>query len=114
MCVWEGAADWYRDMTHHGGILSTFWANWYDMQVKTVQYGVGERGKRSPVTGDLVCGPETLSTEELKRNRTDFGNEILSHPLDDDYHKVRSAIWSNVKVPFFSAANGRPGTASAR
>ena len=22
MCVWEGAADWYRDMTHHGGILS--------------------------------------------------------------------------------------------
>ncbi len=25
MCVWEGAADWYRDMTHHGGIVSTFW-----------------------------------------------------------------------------------------
>ena len=25
MCIWEGAADWYRDMTHHGGILSTFW-----------------------------------------------------------------------------------------
>ena len=24
MCVWEGAADWYRDMTHHGGILNTF------------------------------------------------------------------------------------------
>ena len=44
MCIWEGAADWYRDMTHHGGILCTFWANWYDMQVKTVQYGLGERG----------------------------------------------------------------------
>ena len=43
MCIWEGAADWYRDMTHHGGILCTFWANWYDMQVKTVQYGRGER-----------------------------------------------------------------------
>jgi putative CocE/NonD family hydrolase len=39
MCIWEGAADWYRDMTHHGGILCTFWENWYDMQVKTVQYG---------------------------------------------------------------------------
>src|SRR3954471_14856349 len=47
MCIWEGAADWYRDMTHHGGILSTFWANWYDMQVKTVQYGLGERGPRN-------------------------------------------------------------------
>ncbi len=51
MCVWEGAADWYRDMTHHGGMISTFWENWYDMQVKTVQYGAGERGKRSRVHG---------------------------------------------------------------
>ena len=63
MCIWEGAADWYRDMTHHGGILSTFWANWYDMQVKTVQYGLGERGPRSGVTGALVCGDETLSDD---------------------------------------------------
>ena len=60
MCIWEGAADWYRDMTHHGGILCTFWENWYDMQVKTVQYGAGERGKRSRVHGELVCGPEIL------------------------------------------------------
>ena len=29
MIPWEGAADWYRDMCYHGGILSTFWANWY-------------------------------------------------------------------------------------
>ena len=56
MCVWEGAADWYRDMTHHGGILSTFWANWYDMQVKTVQYGAGERGKRSRVVSRIWRG----------------------------------------------------------
>ena len=27
MVSWEGSADWYRDATHHGGILSTFWAN---------------------------------------------------------------------------------------
>src|SRR6267378_4295804 len=65
MCIWEGAADWYRDMTHHGGILCTFWANWYDMQVKTVQYGLGERGPRSRVTGELVCGDETLTDKQL-------------------------------------------------
>ncbi len=105
MCIWEGAADWYRDMTHHGGILSTFWANWYDMQVKTVQYGTGERGKRSRVHGGLVCGPEILSEEELKRNRCEFGDDIRAHPLDDDYHKARSPVWSKVKVPFLSAAN---------
>ncbi|HET9618266.1 MAG TPA: CocE/NonD family hydrolase [Pseudolabrys sp.] len=105
MCVWEGAADWYRDMTHHGGILSTFWENWYDMQVKTVQYGAGERGKRSRVHGELVCGPETLSEEELKKNRCDFGAEIAAHPMDDDYHRARSPQWDKITVPVFSAAN---------
>ncbi|MDH4188900.1 MAG: CocE/NonD family hydrolase [Betaproteobacteria bacterium] len=105
MCIWEGAADWYRDMTHHGGILSTFWANWYDMQVKTVQYGLGERGPRSRVTGELVCGDVTLSDDELYRNRCNFGDEILAHPLDDDYHRARSAVWEKVTVPFLSAAN---------
>ena len=105
MCIWEGSADWYRDMTHHGGILSTFWANWYDMQVKTVQYGAGERGRRSRAHGELVCGPETLSDEELAANRCDFGAEIRSHPLDDGYHRDRSPVWSDVEVPFLSAAN---------
>ncbi|MGH2396544.1 MAG: CocE/NonD family hydrolase [bacterium] len=105
MCIWEGAADWYRDMTHPGGVLCTFWANWYDMQVKTVQYGLGERGPRSRVAGELVCGPERLSEEELARNRCDLGNEILAHPLDDGYHKARSPVWSKVTVPFLSAGN---------
>jgi predicted acyl esterase len=105
MCIWEGAADWYRDMTHHGGILCTFWANWYDMQVKTVQYGLGERGPSNRVTGELCCGPQTLAEGELARNRCDFGNEILAHPLDDDYHKARAPVWSKVTVPFLSAGN---------
>ena len=39
MCAWEGSNDWYREVSHHGGILCTFLANWYDMQVKTVQNG---------------------------------------------------------------------------
>ena len=105
MCIWEGAADWYRDMTHHGGILSTFWDNWYDMQVKTVQYGVGERGKRSRVHGELVCGPEILSDADLAKNRGNFGVDIAAHPLDDAYHHARSPVWSQVKVPLLSTAN---------
>ncbi len=110
MCIWEGAADWYRDMTHHGGILCTFWDNWYDMQVKTVQYGAGERGKRSRVHGELVCGPEILSDEQLAKNRSNFGADIVAHPLDDGYHRARSPVWTKVKVPFLSAANwgGQP------
>ena len=105
MCTWEGAADWYRDMTHHGGILSTFWQNWYDMQVRTVQHGAGPRGGRSRMHGGPVCGPDTLAQTELERNRCDLGREIREHPLDDEYHKERSPNWSKVKVPFLSAGN---------
>lgn len=105
MCVWEGAADWYRDMTHHGGILCPFWANWFDMQVKSVQHGLGARGPRSRATGALVCGDETLSERELAARRADFGDEILAHPLDDAYHRARSPVWEKITVPFLSAAN---------
>ncbi len=105
LCIWEGAADWYRDMTHHGGILSTFWGNWYDMQVKTVQYGLGERGPRSRANGTLVCGDVTLSDKELQAQRCEFGDEVLAHPLDDEYHRARSPVWENITVPLLSAAN---------
>jgi predicted acyl esterase len=105
ICVWEGAGDWYRDKNHQGGVLCTFQANWYDMQVKTVQHGVGERGPRSRITGDLVCGPETMSEQELQQYRCEFGEEIFSHPLDDAYHRARSADWNKVTVPLLSAGN---------
>jgi len=75
------------------------------MQVKTVQYGAGERGKRSRVHDELVCGPHTLSEEELRKKRSALGEDIRAHPLDDAYHRARSPVWSKVKTPFLSAAN---------
>ena len=105
MCVWEGSSDFYRDGTHHGGILSTFWDNWYDMQVKTVQYGLGKNGPVNPITGDLVCGDETFDEQTLAANRCDFGNDIYAHPLDDEYHRVRTGDWAAVDVPLLSAGN---------
>ena len=105
ICVWEGAADWYRDMTHHGGILSTFWANWYDMQVKTVQYGLGPNGPVSPFNHLLVCGDETLTEAELAANRCDLGIDIAAHPRDDRYHRERSPDWDAIEVPLLSAGN---------
>lgn len=105
MCVWEGASDWYRDATHHGGIVSTFWANWYDMQVKTVQYGLGDNGPKNPNTGVNICGDETFSDEELAANRSTFGEDILAHPIDDQYHRDRSGAFDRITVPLFSAGN---------
>jgi hypothetical protein len=105
MCVWEGAADFYRDMTHHGGILSTFWENWYDMQVKTVQHGLGDRGAVSRVTGVAVTGDTGLSDEELARNRADLGADVRYHPLDDEFHRDRSPDWPQIDVPLLTAGN---------
>ena len=55
------ALDWYRDATRHGGILSTFFGNWYEMQVTTVQNSLGQR--------------------ELAERRADFGADVAAHPL---------------------------------
>jgi len=75
------------------------------MQVVTVQHGRGERGPKSAVTGDLVCGPETLSEEELKKNRADMWANISGRRLSDDYYRERSADLAKVVVPLLSAAN---------
>ena len=105
ICVWEGWCDSYRDGNRHGGIICTFRKNWQDMQVKTVQHGMGERGARSRVTGDTVCGPETLADEELAGNRENMWAELLSRPLDGPYYRERTADLSKVTVPLLSAAN---------
>jgi len=105
ICVWEGWADYYRDGARHGGIACTFRKNWQEMQVVTVQHALRERGPRSSVTGDLVCGPETLPPEELKKNRADMWANTLERPLVDDYYRERTADLSRVTVPLLSAAN---------
>ena len=105
ICVWEGWNDAYRESARHGGIICSFRKNWQDMQVKTVQHGVGERGKKNPNTGELVCGPETLSEEELVRNREDMWQAFLSREMDEPYYRERSAELAKVTVPLLTAAN---------
>ncbi len=105
ICVWEGWHDNYRDGNRHGGILCSFRKNWQDMQVKTVQHGVGERGRKHPVTGELACGPETLSEEDLINNRENMAAQLLAHEWDGPYYRERSANLARVQVPLLSAAN---------
>lgn len=46
-----------------------------------------------------------MSEEELAANRTDIVRDFKSHPLDDDWTRVRSAKWENVKIAVLSAGN---------
>ena len=105
MCIWEGSADFYRDMIRHGGIHCSFLQNWYDMQVKTVQNGLGSRGHRSRMNGDWVSGPGSLTDEELGANRRDLYTEVVRHELVDEFYADRSPDLSKIEVPLLSAAN---------
>lgn len=105
ICVWEGYSDPYRESYYHGGIPCSFRKNWQEMQVKSVQYGRGERGPRSRVTGKLVCGDVTLSDEELAAQRTARMDPYEEHPLDDEFFAGRRADFSRIEVPLLSLAN---------
>ena len=105
ICVWEGAYDFYRDVARHGGMINMMPIRWYPRQVQSVQYGVGERGKKSWVTGELVAGPPTLPEEELAKNRADLEHDYLSHELDDAFYRTRTPDAGKIKVPLLSAAN---------
>jgi predicted acyl esterase len=105
ICAWEGFADFYRDLSHHGGIRSSFVANWYPHQVTTVQHGLGLNGPLNSATGELVTGPETLEPDALEESRVDLLESIRRHPFDDEFYRARSADWSKVTVPLLSCAN---------
>jgi predicted acyl esterase len=102
---WEGQNDRYRDSGYHGGILSQFQERWAKFQVVNIQYGRGERAKKNPITGESVAGPVTLSDEELAKNCVNVFEELKKHPLDDEWHRSRSADLSLVTVPLLTCAN---------
>lgn len=104
-CPWEGASDWYRDVSRHGGILSEFPRNWFHAQPLKVQHGLGSRGWISSFTGEPACGPTELSDGELAANRVDLSVAMRENPLDSDYYRARSGDFDQITVPLLSAGN---------
>jgi len=105
LCIWEGASDYYREVCRHGGILCDFLSSWHPRQVASMQHGVGKRGAKSAVTGELVAGPETLSDAELEKNHADPPGEAKRRRLLDDYYAARTAEFEKIEAPLLSAAN---------
>ena len=105
LCIWEGSSDYYRELARHGGILCDFLDDWSRRQVASVQYGAGERGPKSAVTGEPVAGAETLPEAELAKQRADVGGDALRHRLIYDYYRARLPDFARIDVPILSAAN---------
>lgn len=105
ICPWEGASDYYREFTRHGGILNIFVRQWYPALVMSVQHGVGPDGPRSAATGEFVAGPQRLPDDQLFANRAATVQEVLDHTLFDDYYAERTPDLSRIEVPVLSATN---------
>jgi predicted acyl esterase len=105
LCIWEGASDYYRELCRHGGILCDFLNSWHPRQVASVQHGVGSRGAKSVVTGELVAGPNTLPEAELAERRADTPGEAKRRRLYDDYYAARTADYTQIEAPLLSAGN---------
>ncbi len=106
ICPYEAFIDQYRDMGRTGGILTKMGANWFTKQAIPMQHGLGVRGPRHMITGDLVCGDETWSDAQLQANRADMRQDELHHELVNcDYWQKKVADPSKIKIPMLSGAN---------
>ena len=105
ICAWEGAADWYRDLSRHGGILSTFPRGWFQAQSLKIQHGLGTNGWISSFTDEPVCGTTELTDEERRNNRVDLSGGMSQFPFDNDYYRSRSGDPEQIEVPMLSAGN---------
>ena len=103
--AWEGAADYYRDMSRHGGIASNAFLDvWYSRQVSSNQHG-NKKGHMDPWLMQAATGPEEFPEETLRENRSEPVSQILKNELDNQFYRDRSPDLSNIKVPFLSAAS---------
>ncbi|MSO81215.1 MAG: CocE/NonD family hydrolase [Alphaproteobacteria bacterium] len=105
MIPWEGAADFYRDWSRHGGIMSNkFMEIWYPRQVESVQHG-NPKGPRDHWMKTSATGPDKLKPRQLKENRADTLANQLGREMDDEWYRERSPDWTKVVVPFLSPAS---------
>ena len=105
ICPWEGFNDFYRELSYHGGMYSSFQRHWYDKQILPIQHGYGDRGFRSRANGEWAAGPETLSDDELVSNRFDLHGEFSSRPLEGEFYAARTPDLSKIEIPVLSCAN---------
>jgi uncharacterized protein len=105
MFAFEGAADMYRDMARHGGILTNFWRFLMDRQILSVQHGRAN-GFANKAHGAPVSGADLLDPAQLAANAHDLFAQQKTRELDDEeFYRARSPDWSKVVVPFCSAGS---------
>ena len=66
LCIWEGFADYYRELARHGGILSRLHRRaGTSARCCACSTASASAARAARVTGEPVAGPETLPADEL-------------------------------------------------
>ncbi|MGE3248061.1 MAG: CocE/NonD family hydrolase, partial [Beijerinckiaceae bacterium] len=106
MLPWQGTYDFYRDRTRLDGIYSAgFLKRWWNFSVLRNQYGNPDTNCTDIYTGERVTGPASLSKEELKANASDYLEDVLAHPLNDEFYRARTPDLSKIDIPALVVAN---------
>lgn len=82
---YDGLVDQYRGSNYHGGIYCSYRSVWYTTLRADNQHRLAGKRGRAPMNFDLV-------------------GEMINHPLDDEFWRVRSPYWrlSEIKCPVLS------------
>jgi hypothetical protein len=82
---YDGLVDQYRGSNYHGGIYCSYRSVWYTTLRADNQHRLAGKHGRPPMKMDLV-------------------GEMIDHPLDDDFWRVRSPYWrlDKIKCPVLS------------
>ena len=116
ICLWEGAADFYRDMAHHGGIFCNFSKTW--ARVAGLHAAARPRHARLPQPHErrLGVGPARTPRGRTRRQPPQL---LRGLPRPQARHRRILAVAHAGLVEGQGAAVlrrqlGRPGSASAR
>jgi len=103
---WQGTFDFFRDRTRQDGIFASgFVRRWWTNSVLRNQYGNPDTPFLDILTGERNNGPESLTPDQLKANREDYIENVLSHPTLDDWYRQRIPDLSQIGVPALVVAN---------
>ena len=110
---WNAVADFYREATHHGGIVQTFFYELYTRSTLGNRVSVTAEGLAPERLAELV---ETAKADEDMRMYTTLWNvldnpvtnpsffDVLMHPFDDQFYWERSAytMYDRIRIPFYA------------
>lgn len=102
----QGTAEFYRDRVRNDGLYNNgFNEIWYREHALPNQHGNHDTDRRDMYAGVIANGSTRLFSDVLTKNRSDYLNDLISHPLRDAWITDREAVVEQIGIPSLVIAN---------